>query len=396
MTLWNRSVSSLALLAALAAGCEDEVPPGLPPTSGAQAVVACGGPGTICTWAGDGKAAFNGDGLGATATSFYWPLDVEFSSDGRGYLVDWNNHRIRRVEADGRVQTVIGSDLPGDGPADQSDNNPEGAPGLDVELNHPTDLQFMPDGTLLVAAWHNHKIRTFDPVTGRVRVLCGAGPGFKRDMAKRALMNQPKSVAVDARQNIYVADSRNQRIRMLENDILDIVAGSGTKGYDGEGGMPLAVSFHMQQIDENPEPGGSITVDLEGRIYLADTYNNRIRRIDLKAGTVTTIAGNGTPGFGGDGGPATAAALNLPRDLELGPDGRLYIADTNNQRIRAVDLATGIITTVAGNGTPGFGGDGGPATMAPLQRPFGIGFDKAGDLFIADTFNNRIRRVVRP
>jgi sugar lactone lactonase YvrE len=151
----------------------------------------------------------------------------------------------------------------------------------------------------------------------------------------------------------------------------------------------------MQQANENPEPGGSITVDAEGRVYLADTYNNRIRRIDFTAGTVTTIAGNGTAGYGGDGGPATAAMLNLPRDLELGPDGRLYIADTDNHRIRAVDLGTGVITTIAGNGQAGFSGDGGPATEASFARPFGVAFDRQGQMYVADTFNNRIRKVVR-
>jgi hypothetical protein len=389
----SRTATVAGLVLAGLVGCGEEPAPEGAVTP--AALVPCGGPGTICTWAGNGLQAFNGDGLTLAESAFYWPLDLEFSPDGRAYLVDWNNHRIRRVEADGRIQTVIGNALPGDGPADQSDNLPEGAPGLDVELNHPTDLQFMPDGTLLVAAWHNHKIRTFDPITGRVRVLCGAGPGASmRDVAKRSLLNQPKSVAIDSRQNVYVADSRNQRIRMIESEIMDTVAGSGKKGYEGDGGTPLLASFYMQQIDENPEPGGSITVDGDGRVYLADTYNNRIRRIDFTARTVTTVAGNGTAGFGGDGGPAIAASLNLPRDIELGPDGRLFIADTNNQRIRAVDLTTGIITTIAGSGEGGFDGDGGPATAAKLQRPFGIGFDRDGQLYVADTFNNRFRKVV--
>jgi sugar lactone lactonase YvrE len=151
----------------------------------------------------------------------------------------------------------------------------------------------------------------------------------------------------------------------------------------------------MQQANENPEPGGSITVDDAGRVYVADTYNNRIRRIDFTAGTVTTIAGIGVAGFSGDGGPATAAALNQPRDLELGPDGRLYIADTDNHRIRAVDLQTGLIATVAGNGQSGFSGDGGLATAATFARPFGVAFDRQGQMYVADTFNNRIRKVVR-
>jgi sugar lactone lactonase YvrE len=389
MTPWRLKVLLPAL--GLAACASDPTTPIVSPT--------CGGPGTICTVGGTGLAAFDGDGRAFAETSFYWPLDLEFAPDGRAYLLDWNNHRVRRVEADGKVRTVIGTDLPGDGPPDQSDMKPEGAPGIDVELNHPTDLQFMPDGSMLVAAWHNHKIRRFDPITGQVTVVCGNGPGNApvHEVATRALLNQPKSIAIDSKQNVFVTDSRNQRIRVINTEgIIDAVAGTGAIGFAGDGGAPLMADFHMQESNENPEPGGSITVDLEGRVYLADTYNHRIRRIDFTAGTVTTIAGNGTPGFSGDGGPATMAALDYPRDLELGPDGRLYIADTDNQRIRVVDLASGIISTFAGNGQAGFAGDGGPATAASFSRPFGIGFDREGNLYVADTFNNRIRKVVRP
>jgi DNA-binding beta-propeller fold protein YncE len=386
------SILLLPLLALGACGSETNPPPDGPQQP------ACGGPGTICTWAGNGVPAFNGDGHQPTATSFYWPMDLEFAPDGTPYVLDWNNHRVRRVEKDGTFLTVIGSDLPGDGPPDQSDMKPEGALGTDVELNHPTDLQFLPDGQMLLAAWHNHKIRRFDPISGRVWVVCGSAPGYNamHDLATRALLNQPKSIAVDSKQNIFVADSRNQRIREINTDgIIDTVAGTGTKGYGGDDGAPLLADFYMQQANENPEPGGSITVDDAGRVYLADTYNNRIRRIDLTAGTVTTIAGIGMPGFSGDGGPATAAALNQPRDLEIGPDGRLYVADTDNQRIRAIDLQTGIISTVAGNGQVGFSGDGGLAIAASFSRPFGVAFDRQGQMYVADTFNNRIRKVVR-
>jgi DNA-binding beta-propeller fold protein YncE len=248
-----------------------------------------------------------------------------------------------------------------------------------------------------VAAWHNHKIRRFDPSNGRVYVVCGSLPGYNQmhDLASRALLNQPKSIAVDSKQNIFVADSRNQRIRVINREgIIDAVAGTGRKGYAD--GTPGLADFYMQQDNDNPEPGGSITVDGEGRVYLADTYNHRIRRIDPIAGTVTTIAGNGTKGFGGDGGPATDAMLNLPRDLELGPDGRLYIADTDNQRIRVLDLTSGIISTFAGNGQADFTGDGGSALAASFRRPFGVAFDRDGNLYVADTHNHRIRKVVRP
>jgi DNA-binding beta-propeller fold protein YncE len=398
----NPRKSKLATLVALGlAGCGE--------TSSSNSTtqdvpVPCQGPGTVCTFAGNGVAAFDGDGRAATDTAFYWPMDLEFSPDGRPYILDWNNHKVRRIEPDGHVVTVMGTDLPGDGPLELLDGKPldmtpGGAPGIDVELNHPTDLQFMPDGAMLLAAWHNHKIRRFDPATGRVTVVCGsgAGPAIAHEVATRATLNQPKSIAVDSKQNIFVADSRNQRIRVINGEgIIELVAGTGRRGFSEDGGKPLAADFDMQQDNNNPEPGGSITVDGEGRVYLADTYNNRIRRIDFAAGTVTTIAGNGTKGFAGDGGPATAASLNQPRDLELGPDQRLYIADTDNHRIRVLDLQTGIISTFAGNGQAAFTGDGGSALVASFSRPFGVAFDRDGNLYVADTFNHRIRKVVRP
>jgi sugar lactone lactonase YvrE len=361
----------------------------------------CGGPGVICTWAGTGERGFNGDGRAPRDSSFYWPLDLEFAPDGTPYLLDWNNHRVRRIGADGKLKTVIGSYLPGDGPPDQGDMRPEGAPGTSCELNHPTDIQFLPDGKLVLAAWHNHKIRTYDPATGLVRVICGAGPGNSPDhvVAARAVVKQPKAVAVDGAGRIYLTDSGNQRIRVIDTDgVLNQVAGTGSPGFGGDGGAPLSAAFNMQSDPigmDNPEPGGGIALDAEGRLYLGDTFNHRVRRIDFAAGTVTTVAGSGTKGFSGDGGPATEARLDLPRDVEIGPDGRLYIADTDNHRIRAVDLATGVITTVAGNGSAGFSGDGGPAASAQLARPFGIAFDAQGNLYVADTFNDRIRVVYR-
>jgi hypothetical protein len=356
----------------------------------------CGQPGAICTWAGTGTRSFDGDGRPVKQSSLYWPVDMEFAPDGPGYVLDWQNHKVRRVEPDGTFKTVIGGDLPGDGPPDLGDLTDAGASGRTVELNHPTDIQFLADGTLILAAWHNHKIRRFDPRTGLVHVLCGREPGDVADNVplKAARLNQPKSVAVTAAGDIYVADGNNARIRKLGRDgMVTTVAGSRMAGFSGDGGPPMQALFNMQQRNENPEPGGSIALD-GNRLYIADTLNHRIRRIDFDAALVETVAGTGEGGFSGDGGPALAARLNAPRDVELGPDGRLYIADTDNHRVRVVDLATGIITAVAGDGEgPGFAGDGGPAVKARLNRPFGIAFDREGALYISDTLNSRIRRV---
>ena len=372
----------------------------------------CAGAGSICTWAGTGEPAFIDQDLAALDTALYWPLDIQFApaADGRGYIIDWQNHRVRRVDADGIIRTVIGTDEIGDGPlpGTGSETAAPGIAGTSINLNHPTDIQFASDGTLLLASWHNHKIRKYDVATGLVQISCGRGPGFSGDggPADAALMSMPKAIAFAPSGDLFIVDTRNFRVRRIAADTgnIDTVAGMGTRGAAGDGGDPLAAQFSFQRgLDptsaeggDNPEPGGAVAVDSQGRLYIADTENQRIRRVDLVARTIETVAGDGTAGFGGDGGAAIAAQLKYPRDIEIAPDGRLFIADTDNHRIRVVDLNSGIIDTVAGTGVAADTGDGGAAREAALQRPWGIGFDAVGDLFIADTRNNRIRRVVQP
>jgi sugar lactone lactonase YvrE len=356
--------------------------------------------GTICTWAGTGDPAFYGDGLDRRVAMLYWPMDLAFAPapDGRAYVLDWQNHRVRRVNADNTFQTVLGTDDVGDGPTSGNERTAPGVAGTDCNLNHPTDVTFDLDGKVVVAAWHNHKIRRIDPDSGMEDVVSGAGPGFSGDgmPAIGALLNQPKSVVVSKMTGaIYLADTRNFRVRRIGTDgVIDTVVGSAPAGFSGDGGPPLAAQLQFQMVSDNPEPGGGLALDDQDRLYIVDTENQRIRRVDFAANVIETVAGNGTAGFSGDGGPATAASLAWPRDVALGPDGKLYIADTDNHRVRAVDLATGVIDTVVGDGTPRFAGDGGLPREASLWRPWGITFDPAGNLYIADTFNNRVRMVM--
>ena len=179
------------------------------------------------------------------------------------------------------------------------------------------------------------------------------------------------------------------------NGIITTVVGTGVAGFAGDGGSPRDAQLQMP-AGANPPPAGALVFDPQGRLYIADALNHRIRRVDFDRDLIETVAGTGVADGGGDGDPALSAALNNPRDLAFGPDGRLYIADEFNHRIRALDLATGIIETVAGSGEEGFSGDGRPALSAALNRPAGIDFDLQGQLYIADTYNHRIRRVVLP
>ncbi len=353
--------------------------------------------GTICTVYGNGTGGFNGDGRPVRESALQWPMDMEFAPDGTPYVLDWNNHRVRRVTSNGTFETVIGTDLPGDGPADNGDLMEPGAPGTTVSLNHPTDMIFMRDGRMLLVAWHNHKLRRYDPATGRVYVLMGRGPGAQGDGLQwtdpMVRLKQPSKAVYDAAGNLYILDQGNGKVRRVDAaGVLSTIAGDGMRGYAGDGG-PAAMARFNWQSGENPEPQGGLAIGPDGNLYVADSENCRIRRINLQTMMIETVAGDGMCRFGGDDGPGPMASFNVPQDLEFGPDGLLYIADTNNHRVRTFDPRTGVVRTVAGTGSRGYAGDRGPAAMAQFWRPYGLAFDRAGDLYVCDTQNNRVRRI---
>ena len=218
-----------------------------------------------------------------------------------------------------------------------------------------------------------------------VATAAGTGtPGYteQNGPAISAALASPAALAYDAAGNLYIADANNHVIRKVlkSGGTITTIAGTGAAGFSGDGGAATAA-----QLDT---PTG-IALDGSGNLFIADSHNHRIR--EMTDGVITTIAGTGTAGFSGDGGQATGAQLALPSAVALDLNGRLLIADTNNQRVRAV--AHGVITTIAGNGEELFAGDGGQATMASLDQPTGLAVDPAGALYIADKHNQRIRLV---
>ncbi len=356
--------------------------------------------GHICQWLGTNEEGFNGDGHHRLKTDIYWSMDMMFASDGTPWFIDWNNHLVRKVEPDQTVTTAIGwTDpiFPGDGSGDMSEKSEEGADGLLVKLNHPTDLAEGPDGSVLVMAWHNHKLRRCDPANGRVTIVAGGPPGFAGDDAalSGALFKQPKSLTRDEDGNLYIGDQQNFRVRKVDTDgIVTTIAGVGMKGSEGDGGPALEAQLNWE-IGSNPEPSGGLAV-AKGKLYIADSLSHKIRVVDLESGIIDTLAGTGEQGYSGDGGDALDATFDTPRDLEIGPEGDLYIADTDNHAIRAIDLERGTVRTVAGTGEPGRDPDDARlATESRLARPFGIEFDADGNLYVMDTLNSRILKVTR-
>ncbi|MEN9578103.1 MAG: hypothetical protein RJA70_1112 [Pseudomonadota bacterium] len=380
-TKMHRRIATLGLLLSFAAvACGGEEDP--------NTETACSDePGTICPWAGTGAPGFNQDGLPPGESRLYWPVDVTFSSTGETYILDWNNHRVRVVDEDGNLQTVVGTDSVGDGPEDKADLMAPGAPGTSVVLNHPTQMLELSPGKMLLVSWHNHKLRSFDVKTGKVVVLCGRGAGFVPDGTKvgEVLWNQPAAARLDDDGVLHILDQRNQRIRAVDgfgaNDTIRTMVGSGELGFAGDGGPPLEAKVNFP-MGTNPPPAGSMAFDEQGRLYFSDTLNDRVRRVDFKKKEIETVIGDGNE-----------RTLNNPRDIERGPDGRIYVADELNHRVLSLDPETLKVRTIAGTGKPGDSGDEGPAVDAKLNQPTGLAFNAEGNLYIADTLNSRIRIV---
>jgi len=254
-----------------------------------------------------------------------------------------------------------------------------------AKLYNPSGVAVDASGNLYIADTSNNCIRQVD-TSGIIETVAGDGTeGYSGDggPATEAKLRWPRGVAVDASGNLYIADTSNHCIWQVDTSgIITTVAGDGIEGYSGDGGPAVQASLF--------DPRG-VAVDASGNLYIADSYNSCIRKVDM-GGIITTVAGNGTYGYSGDGGPATEAKLRYPYGVAVDASGNLYIADLTNHCIRQVDTS-GIITTVAGDGTHGYSGDGGPATEAKLSYPRGVAVDASGNIYIADMTNNCIRQV---
>ena len=350
--------------------------------------------GIVGTAAGTGTPSFGGDTGVATSAQLYYPTGVAIDAAGNLYIADCLNQRIREVASGGVINTVAGigtSTATGTsggeiqaGPG-ISGFSGDGGAATSAELNYPVSVAVDGAGNVLIADSYNFRIRKMTP-GGVIDTVVGTGTqGFSGDggPATKAQIGLPTGVAVDSSGNLIIADFSNQRVRKVTSGgVIQTAAGIGIQGYSGDGGPATSALLHL--------PTG-VALDTTGNLFIADSGNFRIRKVATN-GTISTIAGNGTRGYSGGGGQAGSAELNGPAGLATDSAGNLFIADNFNQRVFKVTPG-GVISTIAGNGTPGYSGDGGPATTAQLNEPWGVAVDSAGNLFIADLVNNRIRKV---
>ena len=339
----------------------------------------------IETIAGTGVGGYNGDGMAATNTTLFYPQSVAFDAEGNIFIADQVNHRIRQIlKATGEVITVVGNGNAG--------YNGDNIPASDATLFYPSAVAIDQEGNLLIADQFNHRIREVVKATGLIKTVAGNGnAGYNGDgmAATDASLNQPLGFAIDSSGNLFFGDRYNHRVREVvkATGIIQTVAGTGVPGFSGNGMMATNAQVS--------EPLG-VSVDSDGNIFFADFANHRIREIVEATGEIITVAGNGYAVYNGDGIAATEAGLFYPVNVTVNSHGNIYIADTYNNRIREVVKSTGLIGTVAGDGEPGFGGDGGLATSARLYLPEGVTFDDLGNLYISDLFNHAIRKLTSP
>ncbi|MEK6590028.1 MAG: hypothetical protein AABZ11_05040, partial [Nitrospinota bacterium] len=331
----------------------------------------------ITTIAGNGTAGYSGDRLPATSALLKYPSRVVVDAQGNLFFSDTGNYRIRKIGMDRTISTIAGNGFQG--------YSGDDGKAINVKISWSHGLTIDGHGNLFIADMDNHRIRKVSS-DGIITTIAGNGTGgYSGDGggATNANLNYPNGIAIDKLGNLFIADSSNHRIRKVTPDgIITTIAGNGTAGYSGDGG--LANSARLNYPNE-------VIIDGLGNLFIADTSNHRIRKVSPD-GIITTVAGNGSAGYGGDGGLAINASLNYPRGITIDSYDNLFIADTSNHRIRKVS-PDGIITTIAGNGTAGYGGDGGQATSAKINSPYGVFVDGQGNLFITDRSNHRIRKV---
>jgi sugar lactone lactonase YvrE len=334
--------------------------------------------GIITTVAGNGTLGFNGDSKPAISAELDGPSGLAADTSGNLYIGDFNDYRIRKVDAAGVVTTIAGNGTIG--PCTTTCPG-DGGQATSASMNSPYGIVLDSSGNLYFADAFNGRVRKVD-IGGVIHTVAGGGTLGLGDggPATSAQFSEPFAVALDASGNLYIGDFGDFRVRKVNTaGIINTVAGNGTAGFSGDGGAATSAQISILT---------GLAVDSAGNLYIGD--GTRVRKVD-SLGTISTFAGNGMPGFSGDGGPATSAELGAVDGLSFDKAGNLYISDGNN-RIRKVDTR-GVITTFAGSGTLGFSGDGGPAANAQFARNGALATDSSSNIYLGDVFNYRVREI---
>jgi uncharacterized protein (TIGR03437 family) len=337
--------------------------------------------GIINTFAGTGQVGSVqnfGDGGPANQAFLHLPGGLALDSNGNLYIADTGDNTIREITTDGIINTIAGDGLPS-----YSGDTFE---AVTAELHSPEDVAVDSSGNVYIADTGNAYIREITVSTGIIDFIAGDGSiGYSGDGAAANLAGliEPFAIALDASGNVYFTEPEDGRVRKItvSTGIISTVVGNGNLGFSGDGGAATSAMMHLDT---------GLAIDSSGNLYIADSLNNRVRKVT--GTTISTIAGSGVFSYSGDGGPATAAQLNAPEAVAVDASGNIYIADTANNVVRQIS-PKGVIGTIAGNGTAGFGGDGGAATSAQLSAPQGVAVDASGNVFVSDTANARVRKI---
>jgi trimeric autotransporter adhesin len=335
---------------------------------------------TINTIAGNGVAGYSGSGGLATAAELDNPNGMGIDADGNVYSANTPSNCITKVSASGILTIVAGI-------GGVSGHSGDGGQATAAELNGPNEVAFDKNDNMYIVERYNNDIRMVN-TSGIISTVAGNGSstwGGDGGPATAAGMNDPGGVAVDNKGNIYIAEYGSSVVRKVNaSGIISTIAGiAGNAGYNGDG-IPATSAEVNNAI--------GVAADTLGNVYIGDNYNNRVRMINT-SGIITTVAGNGMGSYSGDGGPATAAEVYWPDHMFIDKNQNLYFGDWSNDRVRKINTS-GIISTIVGNGVSGYFGDGGPATAAELNGPSGVVVSLAGNIYVDDISNNRVREVV--
>ena len=334
----------------------------------------------ISTVAGTGQRGYSGDGGPASRAQINNPYGITIGADGALYICDTDNHVVRKVSRDGTITTVAGNGKRG--------YSGDGQKATEASLNEPYELRFDRQGNLYVVERMNHVVRFVDARTGLIRTVVGNGKaGFSGDggPAVSASLHEPHSIQLDGKGNLYICDIRNHRIRRvnLKSGVITTFAGTGERAPTPDGAKIAGTPLNGPR---------ALDFDKQGNLWLALREGNAVYKMDLKRGKLHHVAGTGAQGFSGNGGPAKLATLSGPKGLSVGPNGNIYLTDTESHSLRMIDIRKQTLELIAGTGDRGDGPEGNPKSCR-MSRPHGVFVASDGSIYVGDSEAHRVRVI---